>query len=273
MKKTMILILSIFIFGSTVEAGGGYWAHKIVETRFVNQYFSHIKNGSEIDYEKNLSVNDYSKALSKFYRDYNFNCSKNFGTKSLSRRDLINIYGPVVEDLSSGRKLPFNDIDGLSSRERAYLEKLYDLKILSGIGPREFGLDKSLSQAEGIIAMQNLKNILYNREKLSFKISSRRRLSQANEYIRIRDLGDKIEVSLVYGLKGPLNSLHIDSINQSKTKGLYNIICRIEGPGSIDPKLEKIDYEELKIEIDKGQLKKGQSYDFRLIGLEFPSGL
>lgn len=272
MKKSKVFVLVVLIFvlagNLSYASGGSHWADGRVEKKFENRYFSHLKTGGTIDYNSKLKGRDYLKSIERFCMDFNIKRNSTVGVENLTRRDLINILGPLA-DGEIGGKLPFKDIDNLNNRELYNLHKLYNLKILNGISENEFGIDKELTYAEGIIALQNIKNIISDGEEINFKIKSRERLADGNEYIKVKNTGKIIEITIVYRLGDEAKTISIDKILKGKDVGSYNIVAKLE---KLEGKTESGSVERVVINVPITELDGKKPYDFKLLGVEFPSG-
>lgn len=286
MRKIVGVFLVVLILGTTVTSFasmenqlGNHWSKGKIQKDFLAYYFPNLArdNFSKLDPNGDITKNEFRVSLASLYKDYGLDSKTihlgNDGT--LKRKDILNIIGVGLNDLNlpnnGSKAFPFKDINKMDNSSIELLRLLYNLEIIHGISPREFGGDKKLSQAEAIIILQRLKGVLKPMEKIPFRTIGMIQSYTTDESIIVKNLKDKVTITITKAFPTPGYLLSVDKVKEGKNG--YEIHLNEIGPKEGSMQLQVITYKTIAIEINKDELNKPAPYIFKVEGVKFPSGL
>lgn len=286
MKKVVSILLVVLILGTTATAFASmedrlakHWSRSYIEKEFLTFYFPYLArdNFKRLDPNGTISKQDIAASLASLSKDCGLDTkSTNLGIDgALTREELVVAIGEKIVGLNLSndktKAFPFKDINTMDNSSIELLRLLYNLDIIYGVSATEFRPSNKLSQAEAIIILQRLKGVLKPMEEISFNTMGMMQSYNNKESIIVKDLKDKVTVTITKAFPTPGYSLSVDKIMD--TKDGYEIYLETKSPSKDSMQLQVITYKTITVEIDKQELIKPAPYRFIVEGDGFPSGL
>ena len=280
MKKIVSLVLVVLILSTTVvafanmdEKLANHWSKGMIEKDFLAYYFPYLAKDkfSRLNPTENIMKEDFTLSLASLSKDYDLDMTaQNIGiNEALTRREVVELIGKKLLEmdivLDEKKELTFQDINTMNKDSIELLRVLYNLGIIYGVSATEFAPDKNLSQAESIIILQRLKGVLEGMREISFNITGMVQGHNNQESIIVKELEDKVLVTLTKEFPTPGYSLEVEKI-VSEREG-YAIYLKITPPKEGTIQAQVMTYKTMTIEIDKTQLKQ-LPYTFTVEGIK-----
>ncbi len=281
MKKVVSIALAILIFSTTIvafasmeEKLNNHWSKGLIQKEFVAYYFPYLaKDGfDKLDPTAYISKKDFDLSLASLSKDYDLDIStSNIGTyELLTRKEIVELIGKKlngIDSLKKGNKeLPFQDINTMNKDSIELLRLLYNLKIINGVSKNSFAPDNKLTQAEAIIILQRVKEILEGMNQVAFSVSGIVQSNNSQESIITKEDGDKVLVTITKEFPTPGYGLGVEKIVSEE--GGYKIYLKITPPPADSMQLQVITYKTITIEINKSELKQSPPYVFTVEGIK-----
>lgn len=285
-RKTVSILLIFLVLGTSVTSFasmedklGNHWSKGKIQKDFLADYFPYLaKNNFEgLDPNGDIKKGEFALSLASLYKDTGLDPKTiDLGIDgSLKREDILRIIGDGLKDADLNnigtKPLPFKDINKMDNGSIELLRLLYNLEIIHGISPREFGGNKKLSQSEAIIILQRLKGVLKPMEEISFTTMGMMQSYNNEESIIVKDLKDKVTVTITKGFPTSGYILSVDKIKEENNG--YKVHLKETRPKEDSMQLQVITYKTITIEINKDELNNPGPYKFNVEGVQFPSGL
>ena len=279
MKKLLSLIMiSILLTIFTTSAFGeidklnNHWSKGIIDQQFACEYFNYLTkdNYENFSPDSTITVGEFISSANKLFCDYDV-CFDNLKSEEvLTRKDLSIIIGKLLIDKNiidcTNEKTPFIDVSTFTKEELMIMSSLYKNDIIKGISRNKFLPERKATQAECIVTLQRVKEVLVPMEKntIPFKVKSNKQVyNGVHEGLEVSEVGDVVEVTIVEMYPTPGYTMNVDKIFKDNN-GEYEIYLSEKSPkdGSILPQV--ITYKVLVIEIKKSDLGE-KPYIFQAI--------
>lgn len=275
----LILVAPVTSFAAIEDKLGKHWSNAYIEKEFLAYYFPYLvrENFDRLDPNAFITKQDFAASLASLSKDYGLDTtSPNLGIEAaITRKEIVDLIGKklVGQDFinNKGKELPFKDINTMGNDSIELLKVLYNLEIIYGVSATEFGPNNKLSQAEAIIILQRLKGVLENMEKISFDIKGVIQTYNDQESIIVKDLKDKVTLTITKEFPTPGYSISVDKI--MNTMDGYRVYLNTTSPKEGMMLLQVITYKTITVEIDKNEFRRPAPYKFIIAGDDFPSGL
>lgn len=274
----VILGMSVTSFASMEDKLGNHWSKAHIEKDFLSYYFPYLAKDSfnRFDPKGDIAKHDFSVSLASLFKDYDLDSTApNIGIESsLTRKELVEIVGKRLQELgfiTKNKELPFNDINTMETNSIELLKLVYNLEIIYGVSETSFAPNNKVSQAEAIIILQRLKGVLENMQKIEFDTKGVVQTYNNQESLIVKDLNDKVTVTITKEFPTPGYSLSVKRI--MNTKDGYKVFLDSTPPKEGTMQLQVITYKTITVEIDKKALTRQAPYTFIVAGDNFPSRL
>lgn len=281
MKKIVSIALAILIFSTSIvafasieEKLNNHWSKELIQKEFVAYYFPYLaKDGfDKFDPTAYISKKDFDLSLASLSKDYDLDIStSNIGIyELLTRKEIVELIGNKlngIDSLKKGNKeLPFQDINTMNKDSIELLRLLYNLKIINGVSKNSFAPDNKLTQAEAIIILQRVKDVLEGMNEVTFSVSGIVQSHNSQESIITKEDEDKVLVTITKEFPTPGYGLGVEKIVSEE--GGYKIYLKITPPPADSMQLQVITYKTITIEINKSELKQSPPYVFTVEGIK-----
>lgn len=287
MISLMISLLAIPItsHADVVSSLEGHWAAELIDNEFVLKYFSYFNN-EEISFNPSepMKISDFENSLTMLTKDYQNTEietedteKENIEEETITRIEAVRIILSSYDDISLNNievveENSFTDLHELEENDVNSILKAHKLGIINGYPDGTFKPGNSVSQIEGILLLQRLKESLdLKTTSIPFKVTENNKChSGLSEGICMKDLEDKVAVTVTKKFSTSGYKMNIDRIERSEDN-IYNIYLGIDQPKPDAILLQVITYQSITIEIDKSHLQ-GTDYTFgvKTLGLDIP---
>lgn len=264
-----IILSSSFSFASITDKLTDHWADSQINRAFVAYYFPYLSRDYFAKFDPNgeITEQEFILSIASLFKDLGYDILLDGLPISLSRENMVNILGSRLKEIGlEGEKdiiLPFNDINTMSNDSIELLKLLYSNSIIVGDSETAFSPNRNLSQAESIIILQRVKEVLERMNTVAFKTLGIVQSYSNQEEIIIKEENDKLLVTITKEFPTPGYSMTVDKI--LRERGSYRVYFEITPPPADSIQLQVITYKTLTLEIDKTQLNAGP-YNFKLDG-------
>ena len=281
LKRVLILLLVLILLSSSIVYGQmegkleNHWSKGIINKSFIMEYFPYLSRNNFQSFNPSASISgeDFKLSIIALLRAYEYDINTIGHGERLIRKDIINMLGQIMDlfeiDLNKEYKLPFKDIDSLSSAERKLLAVLYELDIIQGEPGSKFSPARELSQAEAVIILQRVKEVLDRLNNVAFEVLGVVQSFDRREEIVVANDGDRVLVSITKQFPTPGYSMKVDRIR--KVKNGYLIKLDIQEPDPDMNLIQVLTYKTVTIGIPKEELGGGP-YNFILEGFNIVAG-
>ncbi len=265
----VLLFTSSFSFATIAEKLENHWANSAINRSFVAYYFSYLAQDDFARFEPNIAITEleFTISLASLFKDYGYEIPGIGAEHGLSRNRMVSILGQKLNEIgiSDGGNLilPFKDVNTMSSDSIELLKVLFNHKIIVGESNSSFSPDRNLSQAEAIIILQRVREVLENMNTIAFNTMGIVQSYNSQEEIIIKEDNENIKVTITKQFPTPGYSMAIDRILREKSG--YRIYFDISSPSPDTILPQVITYKTVTLNIDKLQLG-GPPYNFILDG-------
>ena len=265
----IVLLISSVAYGSLDDKIGNHWSKTSIEENFMKGYFPYLVDDDFSEFSPNgiITTGQFYKSISLLFKTYNYETDVIVGNRIISREKMVDILGKELEDIyglaDEKINLPFKDIDTMNKASVNLLNLLYNLDIINGDSNAQFSPKRPLSQAEAIIILQRVRNVLNTVDILPFKVIGLVQTFSGQEEIVVIPQTDKVLVTITKEFPTPGYNMEIKNIR--KTKEGYKINFDIQEPPKDSIQLQVITYKTISLEIDKEHLGD-MPYNFILEG-------
>ena len=247
----VIMSFGISAFADMEEKVSNHWSKSLIEKDFFLYYFPYLAKEDFKRFEPNGIICEDEFLLS--FSSSNALIGIN---RDLTRAEMAKTIGKKLMEIKlieeNGEKLPFIDINSISTEEHEGIASLYRSGIIQGQSKTIFNPKGNVTQAEALIVLQRVNKLLNKVSSIPFKLSGAVQAYSGNEGITSKTEGDKILVTITKEFPTPGYSLEVKEI--LKNKGNYKINLSITPPDKDSIQLQVITYKIITIEIDKNQL-------------------
>lgn len=276
MKKfaSMILIFAIILssslsFASISDKLADHWSNSQINRSFVAYYFPYLSKDyfAKFDPDGEITEQEFILSTASLFRDLGYDILLEGTSAGMSREDMVRILGTRLEDvgltIENDTILPFKDVNTMPNDSIELLKLLYSNNIIVGDSAMDFSPNRKLSQAESIIILQRVKEVLESMNTIAFRTLGIVQSYNNQEEIIIKEENDKILVTITKEFPTPGYSMTVDKI--LRERGSYRVYFDIAPPPSDSMQLQVVTYKTLTLEIEKAQLSGGP-YNFKLDG-------
>lgn len=271
----IILFTSVLAFAQMDEKLEGHWSKDMIQREFVAYYFSYLarKDFERLDPNESISNRDFSLSLSSLAKDYDLDYTSNniISNKRLTRKEVVKTIGnklAQIEDLRRGNEeIPFTDIDTMDEESLEALRLLYNLEIIKGVSKDKFAPDRIMTQAEAIITLQRVKEVLDTKDHVLFTTKGVVSSYNDQEAIIASEKDDKLLVTITKEFSTPGYGISIDKIVREDNNE-YQVYLNITPPNPNSEQLQVITYKTITVEIEKTELKGEGPYVFIVEGIK-----
>jgi len=270
---TIILVLifsvSLNVFADMKDVLDDHWCNNEIEETFVEIYFPYLveNNYEKLDPDKPMEKDDFLSSFKLLLKDYGYTYKELKTENDMSRKNVAYIiaqelvYNKILQQNNEG-KTPFKDLSNLTDEEKYSIYTLYDRGIMNGRSKDVFNPDGSVTQAECIILLQRVKGVLVSMRGIPFKIVSSYQSYNGSESVKVKEVEDKVEVTLIKTFPTPGYSMTVNKIVEEK-EGVFRIELAVKPPkaGAVVPQV--IVYNTIVIEIDKKDIGN-PPYNFKV---------
>lgn len=276
MKKfaSTILIFAIILssslsFASISDKLVDHWSNSQINRSFVAYYFPYLSRDyfAKFDPDGEITEQEFILSTASLFRDLGYDILLEGTSAGMSREDMVRILGTRLEDvgltIENDTILPFKDVNTMPNDSIELLKLLYSNNIIVGDSAMDFSPNRKLSQAESIIILQRVKEVLESMNTIAFRTLGIVQSYNNQEEIIIKEENDKILVTITKEFPTPGYSMTVDKI--LRERGSYRVYFDIAPPPSDSMQLQVVTYKTLTLEIEKAQLSGGP-YNFKLDG-------
>lgn len=266
MRKTLSLILifvlilstSIIVFADINDKLSNHWAKDEIRKDFVIKYFPYLAGDSFKHFDPNGTIreDEFLLSFSSLLKDKGY---KNpiVGKKiNLNRVKMANIVGKRLIEQSvipvSNEKTTFEDIDQLSKEEKESIAALYNKNLISGISNTKYAPYKNVTQAEAIIFLQRVNDLLDSTSNISFKLLGMAESYSGKEDITVKTKNNKVLVTITKSFPTSGYDVTVNKVIKSGNDLIINL--NISPPSKDSIQLQVITYKTITIEIDKNDI-------------------
>lgn len=273
-RLTISLLIILLILSSTVvhaniaEKLANHWANDMIDRTFLAYYFPYLARDNFARFEPNGEIVDQEFTLSmvSLFKDNNYTVSSIGEYNNISREGIVNKIGAGLIEIgfeNENIELPFKDINTMSTNSIELLRVLYKNGIIVGENNSTFSPKRNLTQAEAIIILQRVKEVLENMNTVAFETVGIVQTYNNQEEIIVTENGEKIMVTITKSFPTPGYSMDVYKIR--KEKDGFRVYIDITPPKSDSIQLQVITYKTLTMEIEKNLLGN-PPYNFILDG-------
>lgn len=270
----LILMTTVTAFAKIDEKLSNHWSKGLIQKDFVAYYFPYLAKDSFNKFNPNEYIlkKDFALSLASLSKDYDLiQSTNNIGIyESLNRGEVVELIGKKlieIDELKIGNKeLPFKDINTMNKESIELLRVLYNLGIINGVSEKDFAPNNKLTQAEAIIILQRVKEVLEGMKEVAFNITGIVQSYNNQESIIVKEEKDKVLVTLTKEFPTPGYGLGVEKIVVEENG--YRIYLDITPPKEGSMQLQVITYKTMTIEIEKKALKQSLPYTFYVEGIE-----
>lgn len=267
-----VLILSI---GSPVLAQmedklSNHWAKDEIQKDFLLDYFPYLAKENFNRFNPNgiMREDEFLLSFSLLLKNKGYSNNELGLKEDLTRGQMARIVGnKLVEEKiiqNNTDKSDFIDIRNRPIGERNAINALYDAGIIKGVSNTKYNPLGKTTQAEAIILLQRVENILDEKTTIPFKLSGIVQSYSGNEGITTKDNGDKLIISVTKSFPTPGYNMEVAKI--IKFKDEYIIHLDIIPPDNDSIQLQVITYKTITIEVNKKDLGN-PPYIFKMEGV------
>lgn len=264
-----IVLSSSLSFASISDKLANHWSNSQINRTFVAYYFPYLSRDyfAKFDPDGEITEQEFILSTASLFKDLGYDILLDGISVGISRDDMVNILGNRLLDIGLVSEndviLPFKDVNTMSNDSIELLKLLYSNSIIVGDSAMNFSPSRKLSQAESIIILQRVKEVLERMNTVVFKTLGIVQSYNNQEEIIIKEENDKILVTITKEFPTPGYSMTVDKI--LRERGSYRVYFDITPPPSDAIQLQVITYKTLTLEINKDQLSGGP-YNFKLDG-------
>ncbi|MBZ2175015.1 protease complex subunit PrcB family protein [Schnuerera sp. xch1] len=273
----LILIFSISItsavFADMNEKIGNHWSGGQINRDFLLYYFPYLakENFKRLSPEEPINEDEFLLSFSSLLKEKGYTPVEVGWKTALDRIEMVRIIGEKLAELEvvefDTKDMPFIDIDGITESQRQALSNLYSIGIIDGQSNAKFNPYAKITQAEAIIVLQRINNLLDNiandehidepgesrePEEIPFTLSGIIQSYFGKEGINTRIQEDKGLVTATKMFPTPGYSVEVEKI--TKDNGEYKIYLDITPPDEESILPQVITYKTITMEIDKQYL-------------------
>lgn len=264
----LVLIMSLTspVFADYDEKIGNHWAKDILDVNFLTCHFSYLtrEDFKKFNPDADISQYEFTLSFSSLLKDKGFSTVDLGQTRAINRIDAVKIVGNKLISLGvlkadGSTELPFEDTGSLNEEYRIALEILYGSGIIYGKSSTEFAPYANLTQAEAIVVLQRVNNIVdefIKRETelmIPFTLSGIVQSYSGKEGIITQVKEDQVVVTITKMFPTPGYSMEVEKIVEDN--GKYKIYLNITPPDENSMLPQVITYKTITITIDREHLK------------------
>lgn len=275
MRKAILFLLIFGIimsfgmpaFADMEEKVSNHWSKSLIEKDFFLYYFPYLAKEGFKRFEPNGTIceDEFLLSFSSLLRDNGYSNSRIGIKRDLTRAEMAETIGKKLMEIKliqvNGEKLPFTDINSISTEEQKGITALYHSGIIQGQSKTIFNPKRNVTQTEAIIVLQRVNKLLNKVSSIPFKLSGVVQAYSGKEGITSKTEGDKVLVTVTKEFPTPGYSVEVKEILKSKKD--YKVKLETTPPDKNSEQLQVITYKIITIEIDKEQLGK-PPYNFVL---------
>jgi hypothetical protein len=264
-----IILSSSLSFASISDKLVDHWSNSQINRSFVAYYFPYLSRDyfAKFDPDGEITEQEFILSTASLFRDLGYDILLEGTSAGMSREDMVRILGTRLEDvgltIENDTILPFKDVNTMPNDSIELLKLLYSNNIIVGDSAMDFSPNRKLSQAESIIILQRVKEVLESMNTIAFRTLGIVQSYNNQEEIIIKEENDKILVTITKEFPTPGYSMTVDKI--LRERGSYRVYFDIAPPPSDSMQLQVVTYKTLTLEIEKAQLSGGP-YNFKLDG-------
>jgi hypothetical protein len=264
-----IILSSSLSFASISDKLVDHWSNSQINRSFVAYYFPYLSKDyfAKFDPDGEITEQEFILSTASLFRDLGYDILLEGTSAGMSREDMVRILGTRLEDvgltIENDTILPFKDVNTMPNDSIELLKLLYSNNIIVGDSAMDFSPNRKLSQAESIIILQRVKEVLESMNTIAFRTLGIVQSYNNQEEIIIKEENDKILVTITKEFPTPGYSMTVDKI--LRERGSYRVYFDIAPPPSDSMQLQVVTYKTLTLEIEKAQLSGGP-YNFKLDG-------
>ncbi|MGN9165033.1 S-layer homology domain-containing protein [Tissierellaceae bacterium HCP3S3_D8] len=276
MKRAGIMLVIVILLMSTTVAFASmedkldnHWSKNSIDRSFLTYYFPYLSrdNFEKLDPDGSISAYEFSRSAASLFRDNGYNISILTLNANLNRNDMVKFLGQKLENIgfSIARKveLPFKDINTMEDNSIELLRILYGYEIIVGKPNSTFNPNGDLSQAEAIIILQRVKEVLSQMKSIPFKtLGVVQSFNNQEGIVTIQD-GNNILVTITKQFPTPGYFMAINKVVRQRDG--FRIYFDIKPPKPDSIQLQVATYKTITIEIEKDRLGE-PPYNFILDG-------
>lgn len=257
----LLIIVIITPVGAPILAANmdgiikNHWSKDLIDKDFFVYYFPYLAKENFKRFEPNGAINEdeFLLSFSSLLKDNGYANSLLGWSVELSRREMAKVIGGrLIEEkliVPSGNEIPFTDIKHMADEEQKIIEALHQSGIIEGQTKTIYNPGRKVTQAEAIIVLQRVGNLLEKVNTISFKLSGVVQSYSGKEGITFKTEGDKVLVTITKEFPTPGYSIGVDKIIRSKDE--HKIYLSITPPRKDADLLQVITYKTITIEIEK----------------------
>ncbi|QQY79965.1 protease stability complex PrcB-like protein [Keratinibaculum paraultunense] len=263
MRKTLSIILifvfilstSNIVFADINDKLSNHWAKDKIRKDFVIKYFPYLANDDFKHFNPNGTIreDEFLLSFSSLLKDKGYKNSIVGEKINLNRAKMANIVGKKLIEESiipvSNEKTTFKDINQLSKEEKESIAALYSKNLISGISNTKYAPFRNVTQAEAIIFLERVNDLLNDVSNISFKVLGRAESYSGKEGITVKTKNNKVLVTITKSF--PTSGYDVTVNKVIKSGNDLIISLNISPPSKGSDQLQVITYKIITIEIDK----------------------
>lgn len=263
MKKALsfVLVLSLLLsMGTPVLADMGgklsnHWAKNQINKEFVTRYFPYLakEDFKRFDPKGTIGEDEFILSFSSLLKDRGYTYVSVGWEVGLNRVQMANIVGrKLIEESivsNSGKDTPFVDIGQLTKEEKRSIAALYNHGLISGVSKTKYVPYRKATQAEAIIFLQRISDLLDKRTYIPFKLLGIVESYSGKEDIIWRIVNDKVLITITKAFPTPGYNMEVDKL--VKAGDDFIIHLKTTPPKKDSIQLQVITYKTITIEVDK----------------------
>ncbi len=274
-RRTISLLIILLILSSTIvhanalEKLDNHWSNKMIDRMFLAYYFPYLAkdNFERFDPNGNISEQDFMLSLASLFKDNDYDISPVGDLNSLNREKMVNRIGSALKEIRFNDieyvELPFKDINTMSTDSIELLRELYKNGIIVGEDNSTFNPDRNLTQAEAIIILDRVKEVLEHMNTVAFETVGIVQSYNNQEELIITQNSNKVMVTITKSFPTPGYSMGVKKIR--KERDGFRVFMDIIPPKADSIQSQVLTYKTLTMEIDKRFLGN-PPYNFILDG-------